>query len=107
MGAWKDADHKHTQSVNNVIKLRTALAHAEEKEQKAAEVLAAAEEAKQQAAALFAKIEGITIVEQQADSKGNGNEQQHTPNMTLTWDESLFQQAEDMEIEQSEKDQLK
>ncbi|CAK0909665.1 unnamed protein product [Prorocentrum cordatum] len=38
VGAWKDADHEHTQCANNVLKLRTALQHAEEKDITAAEV---------------------------------------------------------------------
>eukprot|EP00959_Pyramimonas_sp_CCMP1952_P442388 9261193-Pyramimonas_sp.AAC.1 len=57
--AWRDANNRHTQAVQSVLRIRRQLEAAELKERRLAEELAEATIAKQQAARALAAAEGV------------------------------------------------
>ena len=94
---WKDCNHKHDQAVANVRRLRAALGVAEEKEQLAARSLASAEIGKKQAAQALAKAAGLT-----PSAEGGP-----TPAFEVKWDGSLFDDLDQVDVEESERVQLR
>ncbi|CAK0886259.1 unnamed protein product, partial [Prorocentrum cordatum] len=71
-GAWRDADHKHSQAVAAVVRLQDNLATAVEKEVQAAKILAQAEKAKRAATEALARAEGISSASSATDSAAGG-----------------------------------
>ena len=96
-GAWRNAEHLHSRAVSSVIRLRSNLAAAEEKERSAAVHLAEMAEAKKVAATALAKAEGVE------GSPTNGAEKKI---ITLEWDEEFFKNLEALDTTGEEKQAL-
>jgi hypothetical protein len=60
-GCWRGAEHRHQQAVAHVVRLRSNLAAAKEKERAAARALAEAAGVQLKAAQAIAKAEGVQV----------------------------------------------
>ncbi|CAK0828689.1 unnamed protein product [Prorocentrum cordatum] len=103
-GEWKNANMRHDQAVAQVIKCRSALAKAEEKEMQMAKELAAAELSKKVAVRALAVAAGVS---QEAQPGAAGPGKDGTPSWTLTWDEAFFSKLEEYECEPQEREELR
>ena len=99
-GAWRAAVNRHTQVVNNVIKLRASLATSEAKESEAALEVARTEAIKKKAAEALAKAEGV-----RGDAQGDG-QQGPKAAFTVSWDENLFAEIAELDFEEGERAEL-
>ncbi|CAK0826704.1 unnamed protein product, partial [Prorocentrum cordatum] len=98
MGTWRDADAKHAQAVQHVIKCRENLVRAEAKERETAETLAQASIARQIAVKALAQASGLSV---------DGSQECKQDLFEIKWDTSFFEPLDSMEIEESERRELK
>ncbi|CAK0877735.1 unnamed protein product, partial [Prorocentrum cordatum] len=100
--AWRDANNRHTQSVQSVLRIRRQLEAAELKERRLAEELAEATIVKQQAARALATAEGVVP----KPSEGKADDKCGKP-FELVYDHTLFDNLDELECEDSEKETLR
>ncbi|CAK0887617.1 unnamed protein product [Prorocentrum cordatum] len=100
--AWRDAEVKHDQAAKAVQRFRGQLEQAEAKEQLAARSLAQAATATSQAAQAIAKADGVLITPDNVDGDDKGPRSL----FHLSWDQELFANIDQLEHEQSEKENL-
>ena len=96
-GTWRDADAKHVQAVQHVIRSQENLARAEERERETALILAQATLARQIAVKALAQASGIAV-------------DQPPPKKELfevKWDLAFFENLDTMEMEESERQEFK
>ncbi|CAK0889041.1 unnamed protein product, partial [Prorocentrum cordatum] len=103
-GAWKDAEAKHAQSVDQVLRCRAALVKAEAREAECARTLAQAEFNKQIAIKALANASGLQV---QATGDGKAPDKAAEGDcFRVEVDETFFASIQDLECEEGERKEL-
>ena len=100
-GAWRDANNRHTQAVQTVVRLEKSLAAAKEKEVRLAREVAQADLLRKQAAEILAAKEGLSA------PKANSQEAAASKPFAVVFDEELFKNVDELECDPAQRDSLK
>ncbi|CAK0792675.1 unnamed protein product, partial [Prorocentrum cordatum] len=100
-GAWKDAEAKHTQAVEQLIRCRAALAKAEARETECARILAQAEFNKQVAIKALANASGLQV-QGHGEGKAGDDKASNGECFRMEVDEAFFASTKELECEESE-----